>query len=195
MTSLSCLTSPIVHIPESANIFMPKDRLELEKVELMVTLSIEPQRAESIFGAISPQESSGHVSVISSMPVYNTYAKQIILTEMREYISQYSIGEISSSIEMVNNDLRKRITDAIKLRTPFNVRYVGLTNIQYPKIITDAQKNAAERREQIQQEEAQLEISKVTLERELQEARLRRAIEKEKAETGGGGPKDTVCYY
>ena len=42
--------------------------------------------------------------------------------------------------------------------------------------------NAAERRERIQQEEAQLNISKVSLDRELQETRLKRQIELEKAE-------------
>jgi hypothetical protein len=90
---------------------------------------------------------------------------------------------------MINNELRVRLTKAISERTPFSVRYVGLTGIQYPSIITEAQENAAKRREQIQQEEAQLEISKVSLERELQEARLNRQIEKEKSETEAEGQK------
>lgn len=167
---------------ETLLIFMPKDRLELA-VEVRTTLSVAPNRTETLFNSIAPVEQSGSISAIDSGVIYRTYAQQIVLTEAREYLSQYSIGEISSSIEMVNNDLRQRLTKALSERTPFNVRYVGLTNIQYPQIITDAQKNAAQRREQIQQEEAQLEISKVTLERELQEARLRRQIDKEKAET------------
>jgi DNA repair exonuclease SbcCD ATPase subunit len=58
-----------------------------------------------------------------------------------------------------------------------------MSNVQYPKVITSAQEGAAQRREQIQQEEAQLQISKVKLERELQEARLTRQIEFEKAQT------------
>ena len=116
------------------------------------------------------------------MSVYQTYASQIILAELREYLSQYSIAEISSSIEKINSDIRVRLGEVIEERTPFSVRYVGITDIRYPEIITKAQESAAERREAIQQEEAQLQISKVKLERELQEARLSRAIEKEKAE-------------
>ena len=68
-------------------------------------------------------------------------------------------------------------------RTPFSVRHVGITNLKYPDIITKAQEAAAERREAIQQEEAQTQVSAARLERELREARLQRAIEKEKAET------------
>src|SRR5690606_31794083 len=90
---------------------------------------------------------------------------------------------------MINNELRVRLTKTLSERTPFSVRYVGLTNVQYPRIITDAQENAARRREQVQQEEAQLEISKGTLERELQEARLKRQIEKEKSETEAEGQR------
>jgi multidrug efflux pump subunit AcrA (membrane-fusion protein) len=62
------------------------------------------------------------------------------------------------------------------------VRYVGLADVKYPEVITNAQENAAERREKIQQEEAQLEISKVALERQLQEQQLQRKIEVEKAQ-------------
>lgn len=80
----------------------------------------------------------------------------------------------------MNADLRTRLTKS--LSSNFDVRYVGITNIEYPAIITDAQENAARRREQIQQEEAQLQISRVTLERELQEAQLQRKIDVEKAE-------------
>lgn len=167
---------------EAIEIFIPKDKLKLT-VQLRTTLSLNPNKTQELFNSLSPVENEDGISIIASDKIYSTYAQQIVLTEAREYLSQYSIGEIASSIEMINNDLRVRLTKAISERTPFGVRYVGLTNVAYPAIITDAQENAAKRREQIQQEEAQLEISKVSLERELQEARLRRQIEKEKAET------------
>jgi len=83
----------------------------------------------------------------------------------------------------VNAQLRQHLTKQIEARTPFTVRFVGLTDVKYPEMIVQAQLNAAKRREQIQQEEAELEVSKVKLERELQEARLNRQIEIEKAET------------
>lgn len=168
---------------ESMEIFIPKDKLNL-RVAVRVTLSVNPKKTTEIFNAISPSATENeYLSVIAKKDIYSTYAQQIVLTETREYLSQYSIGEISSSLEEVNAKLRERLTKALGERTPFSVRYVGITDIKYPDIITNAQEGAAKRREQIQQEEAQLEISKVSLERQLQETRLQRQIQKEKAET------------
>lgn len=167
---------------ETLNIFIPEDKLNLG-VDIRTTLSINPKKTTELFGALSPQTKEDGSSVIDSLSIYKTYATQIIQAEAREYLSKYSISEIASSNEKINSDIRERLSKVIEARTPFSVRYVGITNIKYPEIITKAQEAAAERREAIQQEDAQLQISKVRLERELQEARLNRAIEKEKAET------------
>lgn len=166
---------------EALTIFIPEDKLNLDVV-MQVTLSIDPRKAESLFSTIPPTDSNGEVGLIPWDFIYSTYAKQIVLTETREYLSKYSISEIAGSLEKVNGDLREALSKRIQERTPFTVRYAGITSIKYPEIITQAQENAAERRERIQQEEAQLQISKVTLERELQETRLRRQIELEKAQ-------------
>lgn len=167
---------------EPLSIFIPKDKLNLG-VEVRATLSVDPTKTENLFSAVSPVEKDSSLSVIESVAVYRTYATQIIQSETREYLNQYSIAEIASSNEKINADLRVRLGKVLEARTPFKVRYIGITNIKYPEIITQAQENSAKRREMIAQEEAQLEVSKVQLSRELQEARLTRAIEKEKAET------------
>lgn len=166
---------------ESMKIFIPEDKLNLE-VDVRTNLTLNKEGADALFDALPPQDSENEdVAVIERTLAYRTYAQQIILTETREYLSQYSIAEIASSLEKVNSDLRIRLQKSLEARTPFSVRYVGITNIKYPSIITEAQENAAKRREQIQQEEAQLQISKVQLERELQEARLQRKIDVETA--------------
>lgn len=168
---------------ENLSVFIPEDKLNLE-LGIQVTLSLAGREIEPLFNTIPPSEGNGgRVSTIAWDQVYNIYAQQIVLTETREYLSQYSIAQIASSLEKVNADLRDALQKRIEDRTPFTVRYVGITHIKYPDIITTAQENAAERREQIQQEEAQLEISVVQLQRELQEAQLQRQIEMEKAET------------
>lgn len=167
---------------ETLKIFMPGDKLEMS-VKVQTTLSLNPGQTASLFGTLSPSETTdSRTSKISWDSIYNTYASQIIQTEVREYLSQYTISDVASNMDKVNADLRAMLTETISKRTPFAVRYVGLTDVKYPEIITKAQENAAERREQIQQEEAQLEISKVQLERELQETRLRRQIDLEKAQ-------------
>lgn len=167
---------------EQLNIFIPEDKLNLG-VRVRTTLSVNPSKTTELFNALSPREVTSSLSEIDSSSIYKTYAAQIIQAEVREYLSQFSIAEIASSNEKINSDIRERLGSALEKRTPFSVRYVGITDISYPAIITEAQEKAAERREAIQSEQAQLQISKVKLERELQEARLNRAIEKEKAET------------
>ena len=167
---------------EKLSIFIPEDKLNLD-VAVRATLSINPQKTAELFTTISPTGASGSTSIIANEQVYRTYASQIIQAEVREYLSQYSISQIASSNEKINADLGLRLSKAIEARTPFSVRHVGITNLKYPDIITKAQEAAAERREAIQQEEAQTQVSAARLERELREARLQRAIEKEKAET------------
>lgn len=165
---------------EAMKIFIPTDKLELT-VHVQTTLSLNQKRVDGLFGSLAPQ-GNGEDSYIPWEKIYTTYAKQIILTQTREYLSKYSIAEIASSMEKVNSDLSVMLAKELGSKTPFDVRYVGITQVQYPAIITSAQENAAKRREEIQQEEARLQVSKVSLERELQEARLQRQIDFEKAE-------------
>lgn len=169
-------------VEEKMNIFIPDDKLNLG-LGLRVTLSIDPQKTDGLFKTLSPTEEADRVATIGWDQIYKTYAQQIILKETRQYVSRFSIAETASSLEKMNAELNTILSERIEKLTPFRVRYVGITNISYPEIITKAQENAAERREQIQQEEAQLQISVVRLNRELQEAQLQRQIEVEKAET------------
>lgn len=167
---------------EKMEIFMPEDKLKL-KISVRINLTLSPKKAESIFNSLPPsttEENNDQLSSIGRDVAYNTYASQIVQTETREYLSQYTIAEVASNLEKVNADLRARLSKS--LSTHFDVRYVGITNIEYPAIISEAQENAARRREQIEQENAQLAVSKVQLERQLQEAQLQRRIDVEKAE-------------
>ena len=167
---------------ENMEIFIPEDKLKL-KIAVRVNLVVDKKGANSLFDSLPPQsvDDNESVSRIARDTAYKTYAQQIVLTETREYLSQYSIAQIASSMEKVNADLRVRLQKSLQARTPFSVRYVGITNIEYPGIITEAQENAARRREEIQQEEAKLEVSRVSLQRQLQEAQLQREIDVEKA--------------
>lgn len=169
---------------ESIDVFMPEDKLMM-RVVVQSTLTVNPKKSEALFNTLpqSKIEKEDQLSIIAWETIYNTYAKQIILAEAGEFVSKFTIPHIASNREAVNAQLRTHLTKQIEARTPFQARYVGLVDVQYPKMIVDAQLNAAKRREQIQQEEAELEVSKVQLERELQEARLKRQIEVERAET------------
>lgn len=167
---------------EPMEIFIPADKLNI-KVDLRATLAVDPTRAEPLFNKLPQVTQGDYQSVISGESIYNTYGRQVLQAEVRAYLTKYSISEIASNNEKINADIQSLLSDVMGKRTPFKVQYAGLTNIKYPDIITQAQENSAKRREMIAQEEAQLEVSKVSLSRELQEAKLQRAIDKEKAET------------
>lgn len=168
---------------EDLQIFIPEDQLNLQ-VTVQSTLSIEPKKTKELFKAIAPKATDDNqLSMIENIQVYRTYASQIIQKEVREYLSKYSISQIASSNEKINAELAVRLSTILSERTPFNVRFVGITGLKYPEIITKAQEAAAERREAIQQEEAQAKVTEVKLAAQLKEAQLQRAIEKKKAET------------
>lgn len=171
-------------VSEALEILMPQDKM-IMRVSVQATLSVNPTKVDALFNSVSPDmgKDSDQVGEIPWNTIYKTYASEIIKSESREFLSKYTIGELSSNVGTVTTELRNHLTKVISQRTPFMVRYVGLSNVKYPDVITTAQENAAQRREQIQTEEAQLQISKVKLERELQEARLTRQIEFEKAQT------------
>lgn len=163
-------------VSETMELFIPKDKLNMT-FDLRMTLSVNPEKYEELYSRMAPNEDQ-----IQWMAAYQTYARDIVRSEAREFLSQFSIAEIASSRETLNVQLTERLSKSISQRTPFQVRYIGLADLNYPEIIVDAQKKAAERREQIEQEEAQLQISRVQLERQLQEQKMQRAIDVEKAE-------------
>lgn len=168
-------------VTEKMELFMPRDKLMMT-FDLRATLSVDPNDYEQVFAKVTPAPTKDdRIYQIPLATVYNTYAKDIIRAEAREYLSQFTIAEIASSREAINAELSSRLAESIGKRTPFKVRYLGLADVGYPPVIVKAQENAAERREMIEQENAQLEISKVQLNRELQEQEMRRKIEVEKA--------------
>lgn len=168
---------------ESMDLFMPQDKL-LMTFDIRATMSLAPKDYEQVFGKVQPQplKNTDSMYMIPLEKVYLTYARDIIRAEAREFLSRYTIAEIASSREAINAELSARLSESIAERTPFSVRYIGIADLDYPPIIVKAQENAAERREMINQEAAQLEISKVQLERKLQEQTMQRKIDVEKAE-------------
>lgn len=165
---------------EDIRLFMPKDRLNMD-FTVGLTLSVKEDAYNELFAKINPKKVSKHVSAISTSSAYDRYAKEIISSESREFMSQYSISEISNNRDVIGTKLSKHLSETIKERTPFYVRYAGLTDVQYPPIITEAQERSAKRREKIQEEKAQIEVSRVRLERKLEEEELKRKVEVEKA--------------
>lgn len=168
---------------EPLKIYIPADKLNIE-LNIEATLRVKPEKAKALFAQL-PQTAgeSAQQSLITSRSVYNTYGKTILEAEVRAYLTQLTIGDISSNIDKVNQDLTNILQRVMSERTPFQVIYAGVSNVILPPIITTAQEKSAERREQIEREEADMKVSTVRQQRELKEAQMQRQIEKEKAET------------
>ena len=160
---------------ESFKLFMPKDQLNMQ-FEVRMTVAVNPEKTEEIYEKIAP--TNGKIIFDS---LFNTYARPIIRDEVRQVMAEYSINEVASSREKISDELFNKVVKSLE-GTALTVKRFGLADVQFPQIITKAKEAAAERREQIDREKAQFEIQKVQLARALEEAKMTRAIEKEKAE-------------
>ena len=160
---------------EKFKLFMPKDQLNMS-FDVRMTVSVNPARTEEIYSKIAPLNGK-----ISFDNIYNTYAKPIIRDEVRQIMAEYSINQVASSREKISAELYNKVSKSLE-GSALSVTRFGLADVQFPDIITKAKEAAAERREQIDREKAQFEIQKVQLERALEEAKMTRAIEREKAE-------------
>lgn len=166
-------------VTEQMTLFMPEDRLNMN-FTLQASLRVKEDSVDGLFNSIPPKE-DGRKTFIPLDSVYSIYAEQVIRAEAREFLSAYSIDEVSSNLEAINQNLTQKLSKSINEKTPFEVRYIGLSDVKYPQIIVNKQEQAAERTEAIAQEQAQLQLAKVVMDRELQEAKMKRTIEVEKA--------------
>lgn len=165
---------------ERMETFMPKDKLTMT-FDVRMTLFVRPDQKDWLFNKIPPVDVDERNRRIDVNQAVAMYLPQIVRTVSREVVTEFSIGEISSNLDVINAKLLDRLSVEVEKKTPFGLRTAGIGELKYPPIITDAQESAAKRREKIAEEEANLTVSKTILERELQEAQLRRKVEVEKA--------------
>lgn len=167
---------------EAFKTFMPKDDLNLEYAVSM-TMAVDPAKYDFIFSNVPAQNAvGGRLSKINQRSVYTRYAESKIETILPEIVANFKIGEIASNRNEVNKFINDRLSLALK-QTPFILKHVGLTEVKYPEIITQAKEKAAERREQEEQMLAQrkLDLLKIQTEKEVEEQR--REVELMKAAT------------
>lgn len=159
---------------EKFRLFMPTDQLNMS-LDVRMTGAINDKAIDNIFDRIPPVNNN-----ISVKNVYNTYAQPVIRDVVRRVVAKYSINEIASSRESLSRELFREVTAALD-GTPIQIKRLGVADVQFPKVITEAKERAAERRELIQQEKAQFEIQKIQMERDLEREKMNRAIAREKA--------------
>ena len=167
-------------IQEQIDLFMPKDKLKM-KFDIRMVIAVNPDKYQLLFNKVPAAKSESGGYHIPINKAYNIYGKQIIRTVARELMSQYKISDIASNREAVGALLSEQLLTEVQSKTPFIVRYAGLADVDYPPIIVEAQNKAAERREQIAEEEAISKKNMIQLERESREATKQREIAVKKA--------------
>lgn len=163
------------------NTFMPKDELMLEyRVEM--TMAVDPGKYNFVFSKVPFASKSSQLGVIDQQSVFTRYAKAKLNTIIPSIIAEYTISEIASSREAVNefalNRLNQQLAD-----TPFVLKVLGITDVVYPNTITNAQIASAERRQQEETVKAQRRLDLLQILTREEVSRRERDIEIFEAET------------
>ena len=162
-------------VKEEFDVFMPKNQLKMQ-FDLRMTASVREGQTDSILNRMSVEN-----SVISFDRIYATYAQPIVRDVARAIVAEYTIDEIASSRDAVNQKLRERLEDVLK-STPIRLKTAALARVDYPDVITKRKEQAEERRIEIEQEESRKQVRLIQLQTELEAAKASRAIRREKAE-------------
>jgi hypothetical protein len=133
-----------------------------------------------------PYGNTGKIDAIDFDNVWDTYGDQIVMLTTRRVLTQYSIAHVTKNRESVNEELLVKINEALA-STPITCSEFGLSNVQPPDLIVEAQKFAKEREVAIQsavankmvrltEAEAALEVAKKKQMNDLLEADTQRQV-------------------
>lgn len=156
---------------------IPKDELKM-RYSVNTVLSVRSDSVDNLFKTV-PADGLNNISL---KRVYQTYVQQKIRSATQEVMARYSIDHIASNITTVEATLKQELEATLE-GTPFKLKTTGINNPQYPDVITEAKENAAKRREMLAQEQAELEITRVKMTRDLEQAEKQAKIDRVKAES------------
>ena len=167
-------------VKEEFTVFMPKNQLTMS-FDIRMTASIRDDKTDAILNKLTAETSDEGRKFISFARVYDVYARPIIRDAVRSVVAEYTIDEVASSRDAINQSIRKRLESVLKV-TPVTLKTAGLAKVAYPEVITKRKEQAEERRIEIEQEEARKQVELIKLQTELEKAKANRAIRRERAE-------------
>ncbi|KOR32472.1 hypothetical protein TI05_07075 [Achromatium sp. WMS3] len=170
-------------VKESMQIFMPKDKLNLQ-VDVRGTFSIsnDPQNIDNIFARIPAQPINDRLSKITTMQVYVTYAQPIVRETVRSVITRYDIMQIMSNRDVISQELAKLVSKRLQ-GTPITTIRFGLADMQPPQVILEAQEAAKKREIEIQRAEADKLVKLKEAEAAYEVALKQQQVDLKEAET------------
>ena len=161
--------------------YMPKDQLNM-KYKVDFVLAVKPSKYEEVFATVPFNDAYSSHATINHEDVVKRYAKPQLKTNIPAIVSNFTINEIASSRSKVNNYLKAKLNDQLST-TPMIVKHIGLTEVEYPKIIIEAKERVAERKEKEAAVIQQRELDLLKAETKLLLERKKRQVELEQAKT------------
>lgn len=167
---------------EEFQLFMPKDQLNM-KFDVRFTLAVRPEEKSinSIFARMTYTVDDHGFNVIRMSKIYETYGKPAMREVVRTTMANYSINEVASSRERINAELTKAVHAALA-STPLTIRQFSIADVQFPTVITEQKEKAAQRRIQIDEQEAKKQIALIEIQTEIEKVKLNRVVRRERAE-------------
>jgi regulator of protease activity HflC (stomatin/prohibitin superfamily) len=168
---------------EAMSLFMPKDKLVMI-FDCRGTFSIasDAQHAEAIFSRLPSTPIGGYTSKIDFDDVYSVYAQQIIWTTCRAILVKYDIEHVMAHREAISAELEKAIDKRLE-GTPIKLVHFGLSSVQPPELILEAQKVSKQREVEIDQAKADRLVKLKEAEGELEVAKKQQQVDLLQADT------------
>lgn len=169
---------------EEMSLFMPKDKLNM-RFDCRGTFAIASgSEADPIFARLPSvaDEGSSFMYVIDFDAVYAAYGQQVVNTTTRAVLVKYSIEQVISNRELINAELEKLIAERLK-GTPVRMIHYGLSAVQPPDLIVEAEKQAKEREVEIDRARADRMVKLTEAEADLEVALKQQQVDLLQADT------------
>lgn len=164
---------------EEFRLLMPRDNLYLEfDMNIIYSVLNDEETLNRTLDRLKPDGASknSRIMTISADNIYKTYGRPILRDVTRAVLAQYSIDEIASSRDAINQEIVTRLIETVSAEAPLAFKYAGLADVDYPQVIVDAQELRASRVIAIEKEEAEKAIRLVQISSDLEAAQAEREV-------------------
>ena len=140
------------------------------KFDVAVLASVnkeDPKKVVHLFQELKPKKEA----YIPAPQVFNTYARKVVDQEARKVVSKYKTTDIVGSRKKIIEEIRTNVTNALD-GSIVKVKRVSVNNLDFPKVVTEAQQKKARRKVEIKTEKAQQKKRKLKAKNDIEIAKM-----------------------
>lgn len=155
------------------NVLLEEDQVNFGvTVTITATLKSDAQSVLPLFNKVRPNSDNE----IGLRQVFKVYADRIMNSVPRQLIRPRTVESILGGVSGLENEIETAVVEELK-GTPIQVVGLSLTNLDFPKFITEAQEQAKKREIEIREEESKARKELARLEGEKKQAQVEYEIE------------------